>query len=81
MERLRRDLEDEKARAVQAGRLHDFSPSQPWEQVFAAVVRDSGLWHRELEEPCQNLRLRSSTPLAEHGVPSHPPGPVHAPKR
>eukprot|EP00971_Amphidinium_carterae_P013369 263620-Amphidinium_carterae.1 len=76
MERMRRDLEDEKARAVQAGRLHDFSPSQPWEHVLAAVVKNSTFWHRELEEPCQNLRLRGNYSVPDHVAPHLAPAPA-----
>eukprot|EP00971_Amphidinium_carterae_P341855 6480904-Amphidinium_carterae.1 len=79
MERVRRDLEDEKARAIQAGRLHDYSPSQPWEHVFAVVVKDAGFWHRELEEPCQNLRLKGTYSEPDRIAPLLPSAPT--PKR
>eukprot|EP00971_Amphidinium_carterae_P306546 6091650-Amphidinium_carterae.1 len=73
MERVRWDLEDEKARAVQAGRLHDYTPSRPWEHVFAVVVKDSSFWHRELEEPCQNLRIKGTLSDPDRVAPTvHP---------
>eukprot|EP00971_Amphidinium_carterae_P279093 5540312-Amphidinium_carterae.1 len=51
MVRLRRDLEEQRARAQANGRAHDYDPSKPWEAVWAAAIIDTAFWRKELEEP------------------------------
>ena len=38
--------------AMDAGALHDFEPTRPWEWVWAQTTLGAPFWRRELEEPC-----------------------------
>eukprot|EP00971_Amphidinium_carterae_P288345 5724400-Amphidinium_carterae.1 len=38
MERTRRSLEEERTKAVQAGRHHEFDPKKPWDHIWKDVL-------------------------------------------
>eukprot|EP00971_Amphidinium_carterae_P284623 5650955-Amphidinium_carterae.1 len=51
MVNLRHRLEQEKANATAAGRLHSFDSARPWDDVWAVAQRETSWWHREVEVP------------------------------
>eukprot|EP00971_Amphidinium_carterae_P140420 2782406-Amphidinium_carterae.1 len=61
MVRLRRDLEEQRAKAQANGRSHEFDPSKPWESVWASAIMDTAFWRKELEEPALVLLSRGAS--------------------
>eukprot|EP00971_Amphidinium_carterae_P256160 5085974-Amphidinium_carterae.1 len=74
MERTRRSLDEERARAVQAGRHHVFDPRKPWDHIWKEVISNVTWWYRNLEESCW-AKKQSHSELLASGTSSSSRGP------
>eukprot|EP00971_Amphidinium_carterae_P059769 1182506-Amphidinium_carterae.1 len=58
-EAKRRPLDEERAKATQAGQLHEFDPAATWEIVWSAACLDAQWWHKHLEIPAMLLMTKT----------------------